>query len=469
MEISRLIGVAGVSAALGLFAWAPRTAAQTQPEPEKYDADVFPITFWAFTYLLGDPERYKTAISDEQYKLIKDCNFNMVIGGPLEQARKHGLKCMSGALQEMPGKDFPALWWPPFDAPPPARLLTAMMDAVKAVDKKNPALWGYFLTDEPGRVLFPRVGWYHAIIRTADPNHKIFVNLLPGSDPELYIKETKPDVIAYDHYPIFDGDDSDVTVDNSSQFPDKGTAGFDRTSFLRSLAVFRAASIKHKKLFIPSLLSTGHRYEYVSEGKKYIRDYGRITEGKLRWQAYSALAYKADGIAWFTYFPSKSAEYRPAPIGPDWKPTESYFWLQKLNAEVFSIGKILKTLKSEAVYETKPVYFWKSEGEKDVTFFPADGVVRKVDNALTTVGKFTDGKSNTYLLIVNRNIRKEAEPSLDLTWDRIDLIELYDKDALKWGPVIWKKGGGNNLELKLAPGDGALIKISGAAAPQPKI
>ena len=415
-----------------------------------YAADIFPIGFWAFHYI-RDPQRYEKATSDEQYKLIKDCNFNLVIGGPLSQAEKFRLKSISCVLKT---KKLKSIWYlKPYSKVLYPKQIREIINAVRSVDKTSPALWGYHLSDEPGKKLYPRLAWLFSIIRSVDPKHKIFVNCLPGTDPEPYIKTVNPDIIGYDKYPIFVNNGERVTVD------DPVNGRFDNSSFLVGLSKFRKAALKYHKPFIMTMLSTGHYYDYKSKGKHFHRDYGKITEAKLRWQAYSALAYNVNGIAWFTYFTSGSKTYEPAAIGFDWKPTKTYYWLKKLNREVFNIGKIIKGLKSDAVYETKPVFFWNPESEKYVTFFPADDIIRKVDNALTTVSKFTGAQSNVYLIIVNRDIKNPVKASLVMKWEQIDKMLVYDRKNLKWGEVIWNKGDKKHLEVNLAPGDGKFIKV----------
>ena len=432
--------------------------AKATEQATTYKADEFPITFWAFSYLRKTPDRYKRAITDEQYALITNCNFNLMIGGPQKQAEKFNVKYISCALRT---KEFKALWWPPYDRPIRPKLIKQMTDAIKSVDQSSPALWGYCLADEPGKVLYPRVAWYYAIMKSIDPDHHIFVNCLPGTDPEAFIKIVQPDIIAYDKYPIFNGG-SNITKINDKKKPSNSTSTqgcFDTSSFLYSLSRFRKAALAHNKLFIPTMLATGHYLDYEVDGEKYHRDYGKVSDAKLRWQAYSALAYNADGIAWFVYFTSENKTYEPAAIGWDWKPTPIYYWLKKVNAEVFAIGHILKTLKSVAVYETKPLYFWRKYQEAYVDLFPGKGIIKNCKGSLATVSEFTDGSKGVYLIVVNRNIKNEGTLEVDLEWEQVDRILIFDKEQLEWGLPIWKKGDERVLRLKLLPGDGQFIKV----------
>ena len=426
-----------------------------------YEADVFPITFWAVDYLVTYPKLYKIALTDKEYARYKDCNFNLIMGGSPELARKYHMKYINTSLRE---KKFLPLWYRPFDKPVAPKYIKMIKDAVRAVDKTNPALWGYHLADEPGRgnVLHARLASYFKAIRSVDSKHKIFVNMLPGYRPEPYAEDVNPDVLAYDQYPIFGDDDSYVSVNGKKQ-PSGGANGrYDTCSILYLLAMYRKAAAKYNKLFIPTLLSIGHRIEYKNaQGGITCRNFGHITDAKLRWQAYSALAYNADGIAWYRYYsyPGPNSKYHPAAIDLNWEKTKIYPWLKQLNAEVFAIGKILKGLKSKAVYETKPVYLWRKKYEKELTFFPANDIIKKVYNGLTTVGVFTGKKSKVYLLIVNRNIKKAIEAGLSMRWRSIKSIVMYDKRNLKWGKTIWKKGDAKRLNVALAPGDAAFLKV----------
>ena len=229
-----LSGVAAVSSgSISGTGRGEQGAGKVDPMPT---ADVFPITFWAMHYLKDSPD-YEKAISNEQYQLIKECNFNLVMGGPLKQAERFGLQCMSDAIhiEELRG-----IWWPPHEPAVTEKNRLRIMEAISAVDKTSPSLWGYHLTDEPPPVLYPRVKVLSEVIKSVDPTRPVFVSLHPGSDAAKFIEEVDPDLCAYDHYPIFeDGVPRDENI----------PPGFDNSGFLIDLARFRRDTLAAGRRF----------------------------------------------------------------------------------------------------------------------------------------------------------------------------------------------------------------------------
>ncbi|NOY81662.1 MAG: hypothetical protein GXP31_11760 [Kiritimatiellaeota bacterium] len=409
-------------------------------------ADVYPITFWAMHYWRGKPE-YEKIISDEQYRLIKQCNFNLVMGGPLDKAQRFGLQCMSDAL---PWTYMRNLWWTP-DKP----VSEAQRDKIRAllgrVDRKNPALWGYHLCDEPGTKLYPKIKEVLAIIRSVDPDHPVFINLHPGSDLLRFAREVTPDLLAYDHYPVFeDGAPLDGSI----------PPGFDNANFRVDLARGRRAALASGLRFIPTMLSSGHYLDYEVKGVKYHRSYGHITEARLRWQAYSALAYNAGGIAWFLYFTSPRDTYEEAAIGRDWRPTQKYYWLKKLNREVGAIGVILRGLRSVGTYESRPFYCYKGRRAEDLTPFGDKGFITGVEGGLVTAGEFTGENGMRYLILVNRNVNESVRITPRLRWGSIGTVDVFDREKLSWRVLSGPPTDAVPLRVELAPGDGIFLRLN---------
>ena len=420
--------------------------------PASPAASVFPITFWAMHYWHGSPE-YPNLITDEQYGLIRDCGFNLVMGGPLKQAERFGLQCMSDAVS---GEEFRELWWTPKEAITEAQR-QRIVAAISAVDRKSPALWGYHLCDEPGEVLYAKVRAVRDIMKTVDPARPVFINVHPGSDAAKLIAQVKPDLTAYDHYPIFeDGAPRDGEI----------PPGFENSNFLNDLARHRKATLAAGLKFLPTMLLLGHYVDYEVEGAKYHRSYGHLTEARLRWQAYSALAYGAGGIGWFVYFTPVEKEYDEGavgirtPGGVVWRPTPTYFWLKRMNREAGAIGAILQGLRSVGTYESEPVYCWKHNGEDEFARFdPKSDTISGVDGGLCTVGEFVAPDNTRYLVIVNRNVNDAITITPRLHWDRIGPITLFDAGRCTWSRKPAWTPGQPPLSLKLAAGDGVFLRL----------
>ncbi len=419
--------------------------------PARPSAREFPITFWAMHYWRDSPE-YDRLITDEQYRLIRECNFNLVMGGPLSQAERFGLQCMSDAVS---GQEFRELWWTP-DEPVTDAQRARIVAAVTAVDRRSPALWGYHLTDEPGTVLYAKVKAVRDIIKSVDPERPVFVNVHPGTDAARYIAEVEPDLCAYDHYPIFE--------DGAPLDPDV-PPGFENSNFLNDLARNRKACLAAGLKFLPTLLCCGHYLDYEVDGVKYHRSYGHVTEARLRWQAYSALAYNAGGLGWFVYFTPGVPEYDEGAVGVktdaglEWRPTPTYAWLQRLNREAGCIGAMLQELRSVGTYESEPVYCWQHRGKDELAHFDPEGAVTGVDGGLVTVGEFAGPRGDRTLVIVNRNVNETVEIQPRLDWSRLRRVTLFDRNRLRWTRKPLWSFGEPPPRLSLAPGDGQVLRL----------
>ena len=130
----------------------------------------------------------------------------------LDVAKRHGLRAMLNDALVRPEA---------FNDPTKRAKLDALIDRVK----NHPAMYGYFIVDEPAADKFPMLGKIVQYLRERDPAHLAYINLLPtygenwqfgttGSQLEayneylrLFIKEVRPSLLSYDHYHFAVGGD----------------------------------------------------------------------------------------------------------------------------------------------------------------------------------------------------------------------------------------------------------------------
>src|SRR6266853_298229 len=92
------------------------------------------------------------------------------------------------------------------------------LDALIERVRRHPALYTYFITDEPNATNFPALGRLIAYLREKDPAHLAYINLFPtyASNDQLgnsgekvaayqahlrqYLEIVKPSLVSYDHY-----------------------------------------------------------------------------------------------------------------------------------------------------------------------------------------------------------------------------------------------------------------------------
>src|SRR5262249_31845729 len=126
--------------------------------------------------------------------------------------QKHGLR---GMIHE--GLLTPAT----LDDPAKLATLDALVDRVR----KHPALYSYYLVDEPSAASFPAWGRLVKHLRERDPQHFAYINLFPlyATNDQLgnagdtitayrehlqqFIDTVHPSLLSYDHYQFFKGRD----------------------------------------------------------------------------------------------------------------------------------------------------------------------------------------------------------------------------------------------------------------------
>jgi len=310
---------------------------------------------------------------------------------------------------------------------------------------KSSAVWGYYVTDEPGTPKFPALGKAVAALAKYAPGKLAYINLFPGYATigapdksqlgaasfteylEKFVAEVKPRVLSYDNYKI-------MTSDNL-QNRDQGA------SYFRDLLEVRRVSQEHGLPF----------WNVVNSNR--IRPYTTVpSPANLLFQAYTTLAAGARGIAWYTYY---DRGYGYAPISKSGRRSDTWFYLQMVNRQVKVLGPILNKLASTGVFFTDPL---------PVDGLPKlpGGLVERVDSKSSIKG-FSDstpplmigeyaGKDGDYVMIVNLSLEKSANITLHTlkTYAAKEVISAQDGS---FAPIDEENG------HWLVPGQGVLIRL----------
>ena len=182
--------------------------------------------------------------------------------------------------------------------------------------KGHPALFAYFLEDEPRPKHYNEVVGHLQTIRRFDKQTNIYLNLLPDYGPKSrsslgitsypdYLRQFAAlDIpqISFDHYP--------VTKDGL------------REQWYSNLEAVRQESLRTGKPMWGFVLSTPHNV------------YPQPTLATLRLQCYVNLAYGAQAIQYFTYWTPEGKEYYNGAIDRDGKRTATYHVVKLMNAEL---------------------------------------------------------------------------------------------------------------------------------------
>ncbi len=367
----------------------------------------FPILPWGWT-----------APDDKALKEIKECGFNLagfVHPSGVKKVEEAGLKCIvsdpriSGSIPR--GQEVTD-----------AGVAKTIEECVKPF-RGNPAVYGYYMKDEPTVDWYANLARWKAALAKADPDALAYINLLPigAQGPgvenyeqylERFVTEVKPTYISYDHYTLYDD-------------------GSMRPSFFQNLEVVRKTAQRHGIPFWNIILSNAHFH------------YAKPTQGTMNIQVFGTLAYGGGGISYFTYFAPLIGNYRDAPIDQFMNKTPTWDMVRILNLQIHKLGPTYLKLKSVNVFHHPEV----PEGCSGID---TSKHLTEVGGGTFLVGEFVHEDGRPFVLIVNKDIHKSTSFSVKFRKEgRIMLTNSYTGDTAPWQ-------GENNW---LAPGQGMLLSL----------
>jgi hypothetical protein len=368
----------------------------------------FVISYW-----FGPPPKFTTL---DRYQEIKDANFTLAFpaggGMTVEQNRKMLDHCQSVGMKAVI-MDSRMVY--SIDNDPKKK---AALDAIIKDYSDHPALFGYYVVDEPGAGAFKGLGDVVAYLKEKDPKHPGYINLLPtyGRDfnvlgtktYEEYVRKyaeiVKPFAICYDHY----------------HFTNHG----DRSDFFENLETVRKVSVESNIPFWNIVLAVQHG------------DYRNLNEHELRFEAMQTLAYGAKGLLWFTYWSpaeaDKSTEWKHPMINADGSKDPHYDMIKTINAEVLAFGEALKTAKSTDVRANRKA------------------------GPRFTVGEFKTPDGHELRFIANDDYKNALSLPVAIP---VAKAERFDPATRKWNPIeVQADGGKTRITVDLSPGGGALVR-----------
>jgi len=368
------------------------------------------VTYWA-----GPPMTEATA------QQMAEGGWNLVWCDEtqLDTAQKYGLRgqLVNGLLSPQSLND-----------PNRKEQLDALIERVKA----HPALYSYFLTDEPNAAAFPALGKLVAYLRERDPAHLAYINLFPtyANNEQLgtqgdtvtayqehlrqYVDLVKPDLISYDHYHFRTDGDGD--------------------QYFLNLGMIRQAALDAGVPFLNIVQACSwHPSMRVPNGDE------------LRWLVYTSLAYGAQGISYYVYC---HPGHEGAMALADGTPTELYHAAKVLNREFAAIAAQLQPLRSLGGYHVGPV-------PRGAAALP-EGAPFTLDPPTSekgmVLGYFGQPDRPTHVVVVNLDYKQNVVTTLVGPGE----LEVFKPAAGEWSPA-----GSDRVELRLPPGGGQLVRLKG--------
>jgi len=379
-----------------------------RPEIPRIAPEDFPIIPWGWTP--GDAQ----ALAE-----IWECGFNLagfIRPEHVDMVQDAGLKCIvhhpsiANAVSNQPIEDDEI-----------ARRVAEATDAFK----DHPAVFGYYLKDEPTVDWYPNLARWRAAVVEADPDALPYINLLPvgaqgpGVDSyeeyvDRFITEVGAGYVSYDHYTL--RDDGSVSP----------------TLFL-NLQIMREYSKKHGIPFWNIVLANSH-FRYASP-----------TAGGLRLQVFSTLAYGGRGISYFTYFAPLTGNYREAAVDQFLNKTPTWDILRNINLQIHCLGPTYLQLDSVNVFH-HPNVPEGCAGDLSTSRFIED--VSGGGDFL--VGEFVHADGRPFVMVVNKNITTSTAFGVQFKEPgRVMMTNPYTGETHGWS-------GENNW---LAPGQGMLLSL----------
>ena len=394
--------LASLSLGLLLTTWSGFSA------PAPTDTNFFPIMAWN-----GAPK------DPAVLRKMHECGLTIAgfaAPGTLDACRAAGLKAIVSDARTS-GYD-----WANVDEAKARKNVASLVAKVG----RHPAVFGYYLRDEPGVGMFAGLAKVADLIRELSPGKWPYINLFPdyaNADQlgiptyaeylERFIATCHPSIISYDNYSLMDD-------------------GSVRGNYWSNLESVRAACQKHGIEFWNIVLSVAHF------------SYRELNAADFRFEVYTTLAYGGRGISYFTYFTSSTGNYRMAPIDQFGHQTPTWYYMQHVNLQIQKLAPTVLQLHSDAVYHIGQLPSGASGP-------PTNSLVSSVAGDNFLVGDFTHRDGSRYLMVVNKDLAKSrpCSPQFRTAPRRLQHVSAYTGTLRPFeGEDVW-----------LPPGGGVLLKV----------
>lgn len=314
--------------------------------------------------------------------------------------------------------------------------------------KDHPALYSYYVYDEPQAGMFQMLGDVVRVLQESDPEHPGYINLLPNyATPDQlgtptyydyvkqYIEIVKPAFVSYDHYHFLHFAENEVPQnvkieetedERENAIRRSAMVNVNRAGFFENLEIVRELSLQYNLPFMVIVLLIEHG------------PYRNLTENEIRYEAFQTLAYGASMLSYFTYWtviePGSWWNWRNGCISCEGEKLQHYYDVQNVNREVHRYASYLEGRKSLSVSHY-------GEIDEKVTHFT--GKIAAAQPVQLTIGEFEGG----YTAIANKNVLHAAEFTMEFDCP----VEKLDIESNRFVPL-------ESNHLQIGPGDLVLLR-----------
>ena len=264
---------------------------------------------------------------------------------------------------------------------------------------------GYWLYDEPSVKLFSDIATWNSEIRKIDTSNLTYVNLFPD-----YASATAMGAANYEEYFTKAIDQLGVNFISFDYYPIVN--GALRTSFYPCLETVKRLSDSRGLPFWAFAMSVLHR------------SYSTPTEANLKFEIYSALAYGAQGIQYFTYVTpvaDGTDTFGIAPIDENGNKTAVYDYAKTVNTELSALSKYFLGSFSVSRMFTGTIAYSMKDEKYDAAKLPGNVTSVSSDGDGLLISHLCNGERE-YMMLVNRSFTKSQNVKIafDGTLKRIN-------------------------------------------------
>lgn len=325
----------------------------------------------------------KEDLSKERYMELADAGFNISYSYETDSI----VNQMRRAIKAVKGTGVKLLI--PFRGP--------WVDVKPIVEyfKHDENLWGWFVTDEPSYDIFGDVKSFMDRIKSVDSTHPFYINLLPtyaskssfpnGSYEQYvnsFVKLFSPSFLSFDHYPI----------------TNKGV----RKDFFKNLNIISSIANQNKIPFWAFACS--------------VKFNGNVPAPKLehlKLEVFSALAFGAQGIEYFTYTTPRKEHggnhFSHAPFDANHKKTKTYDYVKEVNTRLRSVEHYFKDAKVINI----GALGGNIDGIEKYHERSLPKGVKSISSTNTLLASCLQNDLSNIFVLVNTNIDKDAIVTID--------------------------------------------------------
>jgi hypothetical protein len=288
--------------------------------------------------------------------------------------------------------------------------------------KAHPAVWGWYISDEPGKGDLQKVSDKVKEIQAIDNTHPFYVNLLPtygfaNADAyreyiREYVEKVPLPYISYDNYPIY------------------GNPRQIREDFYQNLEIVAEESRKAGKEMWTFALSTAHG------------SYPVPTIEDLRFQHYSSLAYGAQCLQYFTFMdpdPTADRNFHDAPLSFDWELTPVFDVVKAINLELLPMSKVF--IGSTVLWTAHTGDIPQGCKSLERSQLPEEVSSLNISGGKGALVSLLEKGKEHFLVVVNHNIHVSVN------------VQLTDTSAVKRVTKEGKLVTAGDKDQQLGPGD----------------